>query len=113
MPATLSDAIYRVRSLVDEPAYPSLPGSTPNPLTSPQARFYSDTAITAWLNTGLRDVARRAEILHTVDQTIAIPAYTGAASPSRFQLLNDTVRINRVEFVPVNQTNQIYRVEPS
>ena len=108
MPVTLSDAIYKTRSLLDEPAVPSFTGTG-----SPQPRFFSDTEITNWLNTGLRDVARRAEVLHTVDQTIPIPAYTGAASPSRFNLLNDTVRLNRVEFVPTNQTNQIYRVEPS
>src|SRR5215471_12943247 len=112
MPTTLNDAIYRVRSLLDEPAYPSLPGSTSNATTSPQARFFTDTELTVWLMQGLRDVARRAEVLHTVDQTITIPAYTGNA-PARFPLLNDVVRINRVEYVPANQYNQIYRVEPS
>jgi hypothetical protein len=114
MPATLIDAIFRVRAALDEPAYPSLPNSTPNPVDSPQPRFFTDTELTAWIWQGLRDVARRAEILHTVDQTIAIPAYDPSTpSTARYDLLNDTVRINRVEFVPSLQTNQIYRVEPS
>ena len=112
MPATLIDAIARVRADLDEPAYPSLPGSTPNPLSSPQPRFFSDTEITAWLWTGLRDVSRRVEDLHTTDQTINVPAFVPGAS-NRYPLQTDVVRINRVEFVPVGQTNQIYRVEPS
>jgi hypothetical protein len=112
MPVPLVDAIYRVRSLLDEPAYPSLPGSTANPTSSPQPRFFTDTEITAWINTGLRSVARRAEVLHTLDQSIAIPAFAPGSS-TQFPLLNDTVRINRVEFVPTAQQNQIYRVEPS
>jgi hypothetical protein len=114
MPITLNDAIYRVRSELDEPAYPSLPGSTSNPLTSPQPRFYTDTELTVWINSGLRDVSRRVEDLITTDQTINIPAFTGTGTqPSRFPLMTDVVRINRVEFVPALQNNQIYRVEPS
>jgi Family of unknown function (DUF6682) len=113
MPATLLDAIARVRSELDEPAYPSLANSTGSPSSSPQPRFFTDTELTAWIAQGLRDISRRAEDLITKDQTISIPAFAGTGSPTSFQLLNDIIRINRVEFVPVNQTNQIYRVEPS
>lgn len=113
MPTMLIDAIARVRADLDEPAYPSLANSTPNPADSPQPRYFTDTEITAWIYTGLRDVSRRVEDLHTVDQTINIPAFVPNVSPTRYALQTDVVRINRVEFVPVNQTNQIYRVEPS
>jgi hypothetical protein len=112
MPVSLLDAIYRVRAELDEPAYPSLPNSTANPASSPQARFFTDTELTAWLYQGLRDISRRAEDLITKDQTITIPAWTGSG-PTAWPLLGDVIRINRVEFVPALQNNQIYRVEPS
>lgn len=101
MSITLLDAIKNVRYLLAEEAGPS---------------FYTDTMLTSWLNAGLRDLARRNEILFTVDQTIQIPAFNPSLAnpgPPQYALLNDTVRIYRVEFVPVAQTNQIYRVEPS
>ena len=122
MPITLNDAIFRIRSALDEPAYPSLPGSTSNPTTSPQARFYTDTELTAWVNDGLRDIARRAETLLTRDTTVALPAYgeNPAAPPPMYPLnlggittSSDIVRINRVEFQVANDSSQIYPLEPS
>ena len=127
MPITLNDAIRRVRSALDEPAYPSLPGSTSDPTLYPQARFYSDTELTDWVNDGLRDIARRAETLLTRDTTVALPAYgENPSQPPPMYPLNlgpiptgspatysDIVRINRVEFQVANDSSQIYPLEPS
>lgn len=121
MPITLSDAIRRTRSRLDEPAYPTLPGSTSggNP-----ARFYTDTEITDWINDACRDIARRAEDLHTYDTTIAIPAYTQTPSqgiptyplnigvqPGMTATTSDVLRITRVEFQVANDASQIYPLE--
>jgi hypothetical protein len=107
MPQTLTDAIRRVRSIVDEPATPSSPAGAPHK--------YSDTEITDWVNDGLRDVSRRAEDLITYDTTITVPAYIpapGIAAPT-YPLLGDVIRIQRIEFIPANAINQVYKLEPS
>lgn len=113
MTMTLMEAIYKVRSALDEPAEPSLPNVSVNVFP----KMYTDTELTEWINDGLRDVSRRAEDLVTNAQaSIPIPAavinqFTGAVPT--FPLQTDVIRLTRVEFVPVQQTNQIYRVEPS
>lgn len=115
MPVTLNDAIYRVRSLLDEPAYPTLPGSTNNPALWPQPRFYTDTEITAWVNDALRDLARRTEGLVTFDTSMTIPPYTpvpGISAPA-YPLPIDVVRINRIEFLPTGSINQTYPLQAS
>ena len=125
MPQTLFDTIRKVRSLLNEPAIPTstLP-SAPGP------RFFSDTELTDWINTGLRDVARRAETLITRDTTILIPAYgeNPSAPPPTYPLnigtpppnlgalplpatYSDIIRINRVEFQVANDSSQIYPLE--
>lgn len=113
MPVTLQDAIRRVRALIDEPAVPTLANSIP--ATIPVPRQFTDTELTDWLNDGLRDVSRRAEDLLTFDQTINVPAFvpTTVSQVPKYTLLPDTIRLHRVEFVPVNQVNQIYRLEAS
>lgn len=115
MPVTLSNVIYRVRSDLDEPAYPTFPGSVPNPLSSPQPRFYTDTEITEWVNDALRDISRRAEDLITYDTTIAIPAYgeNPALPAPTYPLPTDVLRINRVEFQVGNDSSQVYPLEAS
>lgn len=115
MPITLMDGIRRVRSKLDEPAYPSLPNSTPNPADSPQQRFYTDTEITDWINDALRDMARRVEGLVTFDTSIVVPAYVpvpGVSAPT-YPLPTDVVRINRIEFVPYGAINQTYPLQAS
>src|SRR5215472_1609297 len=115
MPVTLNDAIYRLRSVLDEPAYPTLPGSTSNATTSPQARFFTDTELTAWINDACRDMARRTEGLVTFDTTITIPAYVpqpGVSAPT-YPLPEDVIRINRIEFVPTGAINQTYPLQAS
>jgi len=112
MPITLSDCIYRVRSRINEPAYPTFPDSTPG---NPPARFYTDTELTAWINDGLRDISRRAEDLHTYDTTIHIPAYgeNPHAPPPAYRLPEDIIRINRVEFEVFGDSSQRYPLEAS
>lgn len=116
---TLSDAIYRSRSRLNEPAYPTYPNSYPN---SPPARFYTDTEITEWVNDALRDIARRAEDLHTYDTSITIPAYTQNPNlpPPTYPLnlgtqtttqVSDVLRITRVEYWMNSLSNQIYPME--
>ena len=110
MPITLNNAIYRARSRLNEPAYPTFPNSTPG---NPAARFYTDTEITEWVNDGLRDMARRAEYLWTTDSTIQIPAYQenpNLPAPT-YPLLNDVIRINRVEFQVQGDSTRIYPLE--
>jgi hypothetical protein len=116
MPVTLSDTIRRVRSLLNEP----------------QPRLFTDTELTDWINDGLRDVARRAEVLITNDDTINIPPYSeNPSAPVPTYPLNlgtppnnlgaipvpatysDIIRINRVEFQVAGDSSQIYPLEAS
>lgn len=110
MPITLNDAIRRVRARVDEPAYPTLPGST---AAANPPRFYTDTEITDWVNDGLRDIARRGEGLRTYDTSMAIPAY--AQNPAQpiptYPLPTDILRVNRVEFQVSGNSTQTYPLE--
>jgi hypothetical protein len=106
----LSDAIRRARSKLDEPAYPTLPNSTPG---NPAPRFYTDTELTDWVNSGLLDISRRAEDLITYYTNISIPAYGQNATqpPPTYSLPNDIIRVNRVEFQVTGDTSQIYPLE--
>lgn len=108
----LQDAIRLVRAKVNEPAYPTLPGSTAG---NPPARLYTDTELTDWINFGLQDLARRAEWLYTTDRTISIPAYgENPAQPvPTYPLPQDVYRIYRVEFQVYNDSSQIYPLEAS
>lgn len=112
MTITLNDAIYRLRSKLDEPAYPTLPMST---VGNPPPRFYTDTELTIWVNDALKDIARRAEDLWTYDTSINIPAY--GENPNQpvptFPLPTDILRINRIEFQVYNDSSQIYPLEAS
>lgn len=107
MPQTLNDAIRRVRSSLDEPAYPTLPNSTGG---NPSPRMYTDTELTDWINSGLRDISRRAEDLITFDTTIVISPYVPVAGQSAptYPLPTDVIRIQRIEFVPTGAINQTY-----
>lgn len=110
MPITLSNAIYRIRAVLNEPTYPTYPGSTPS-TNAPS--LYSDTEITEWINDGLRDIARRAEGLRTYDTSIDIPPYL--QNPSQpipvYTLPTDVLRVNRVEFQVAGDTTQTYPLE--
>src|ERR1700722_15141079 len=110
---TLGNIIYRTRSKLDEPAYPTLPGSTPN---NPPALFFTDTELTEWVNDALRDIARRGEDLWTYDNTsVPIPAYS--ENPHQpipvYPLPNDIFRINRVEYQVNGDSSQTYTLEAS
>src|SRR5579862_3501321 len=97
MPVTLFDAIRRLRSRLDEQAWPTMPNSS---AVQNVPHLYSDTELTDWINDGLRDVSRRAETLITYDQSIFIPAYgeNPSAPIPAYNLPDDVIRINRVEF---------------
>lgn len=117
MPIILFDAIRRVRSSLNEPAWPT----TQSPGYSAAftgARMVSDTEITDWINDGLRDIARRAEELVSYDTTsLQIPAYNPSLTPlstvPAYNLPDNMVRITRCEFVPSNTQNQVYKIEPA
>jgi hypothetical protein len=127
MPAQLQDIIRRARSKLDEPAYPTLYGSTLS--AGPFPRLYTDTELTDWTNDGLRDLARRAEVLITYDSTIQIPAYgenpglpiptypLSLGSPPNnlgnipITTYSDIIRINRVEFQITGDSSQTYPLE--
>jgi hypothetical protein len=124
VPVTLGDAIRRCRAALNEPAAPTLPNTT----ATYSARQYTDTELTDWINDGLRDIARRAEVLLTNDSSITLPAQSvnpnapvptfplnlggppavpgSTVAPSAY---SDVIRINRVEFA-VNSL-QIYPLE--
>lgn len=85
MTLTLTDALAKVRSLLDETS----------------AAFWSDTELTRWINEGQNDVARRAECNRTSD-TVAVTAGT-----QDYTAPTELVRIHRVEWQPTGQT-QIY-----
>lgn len=113
MPQTLQDVIRRVRSMLNEPAYPTLPTSSPS--IGPFPRYYTDTELTDWINDGLRDVSRRAEDLITFDTTITVAPYVpvpGQSAPV-YNLQDDIVRVQRIEFVPTGAINQTYPLQAS
>lgn len=91
MPVTLSDAIRRIRSRLNE--------------TSPQ--LWTDTELTDWINDGCRDLARKAEDLLTFDTSIAIVPGVSKYTPPA-----DVIRVHRAEFVPTGST-QTYPIVPS
>jgi len=110
MTVTLSNLIYRTRSLLNEPSYPTYPGS----ISSQTNTFFSDTELTEWVNDGLRDIARRTETLFTYDTTLQIPPFTPSAGlVPAYPLPNDIIRVQRVEFIPTGSTTQQYKLEAS
>jgi len=72
--------------------------------------MYTDTELTDWINSGLRDISRRAEDLITFDTTIVISPYVPVAGQSAptYPLPTDVIRIQRIEFVPTGAINQTY-----
>ena len=113
MPITLTDAIRRIRSGLDEPATPTL--LNPPATNPPTPALYTDTEITDWINDALRDIARRTEGLVTFDTSITITAYVpvpGQSAPT-YPLPTDVIRINRIEFVPQGAINQTYPLQAS
>lgn len=75
---TLAEAITLVRSRLDEPT----------------TRFYTDTELTAWINAGVKDVARRTELFNTSEE---IAAVSGTQS---YPLPTDMIRVHHVEYTP-------------
>jgi hypothetical protein len=67
------------------------------------ARQWSDVELTRWLNEGLRDIARRAEVLQTTTNVTAV------AGTQEYTLNTSTLtamtRIYRVEFIPTGTTD--------
>lgn len=117
MPITLFDAIRRTRSLLNEPATPTLPN---NASFTGVGQLYTDTEITDWINDGLRDISRRGENLRTYDTTVAIPPY--GENPSRpiptyplnlgaAAAASDILRINRVEYQVTGDSSRVYPLE--
>lgn len=111
MPITLNDAIRRTRARLNEPAWPSTPGQ---PSTN-TGNLYTDTELTDWINDGLRDISRRAEDLITYDTTVAIPAYAeNALAPiPTYNLPDDIIRINRIEYQVTGDSSRTYSLEAS
>lgn len=66
-----------------------------NRIADATGKFWSDVMLTSWINSALKDVARRAEILETTDDI----AVTGGLGTREYTLPTDIFRVHRVEFV--------------
>lgn len=89
--AQMSDLVADLRSHLDEA----------------NARMWSDVELERWLNEGLRDVARRAEVIQDT-ATVNVVSGTQQYALSSGNLANMT-RVYRVEWVP--NANSIYPLE--
>lgn len=83
--ATLGSVLTDLRSHLDEAT----------------ASFWSDDELTLWINEGLRDVARRGEVL------LAEKTYPVVDGADRFDAPTDMIRIHHVEYVQSDE----YRYE--
>lgn len=92
--ATLTELTADVVSHLDEPV-----GST---------RYWTAAELTRWINEGIRDVARRAEVCPTLDTSTAVVAGTGTYNAPSVNM----VRIFRIEYVPTGSV-QRYPLKPS
>jgi hypothetical protein len=87
---TLADSITNCQSQLDE--------------LNVNNKFWSPKEIRVWINDGVRDVARRAEVLLVYNSSM-----TANPGQAKYGLPNDVIRVHRVEYVPGNST-QIYPV---
>lgn len=87
---TLGDTITNARSQIDE--------------ISSTNQYWADSELITWINDGVRDVARRAEVILIF--TGMLSAYAGVA---KYDLPKDVIRVHRIEFIPSGST-QIYPV---
>lgn len=78
-----------------------------NRIADSTGKFWSATMLNSWINSALKDVARRAEILESI-KTIAV---TGGLGTRSYALALDIFRIHRVEFEVTAGTN-VYTLEP-
>lgn len=77
---------------------------TRNRITDSTTKFWSDAMLDSWINSAMKDIARRAEVLETTDD-IAVDA-----GDRQYTAPLDIFRIHRVEFI-VSSSN-IYVLEP-
>lgn len=87
MTSTLAQLTSDLNDTLDEPV---------------SGRYWTATQMTRWLNEGVRDVARRAEILPRLDQSISI---TAGLNKYTFPSV-DVVRVHRIEYIPTGSTQQ-------
>lgn len=90
---TLNDTLTNCRSQLDE--------------LNVVNQYWKDSELIAWVNDGVRDVARRAEVILVYNTSLA--ANVGQA---KYNLPVDVIRVHRVEFIPGDST-QIYPVTGS
>lgn len=89
MTTTLAQLRTNVRSALDE--------------SSP--RFWSDAELTVWINMGLADIGRKAQVIQQYSATI-----TGVANQQKYDLPTDLVTLHRVEFIDAGGT-QVYPLQ--
>jgi hypothetical protein len=95
MPITLAGARTNVRSNLEESS----------------ASFWTDAELTAWINDGCRDIARRAQVL--INYFTALPVVAGTATyGTSGSLPSDIIQIHRIEYVPTGST-QTYPLDAS
>lgn len=89
----MAEAITAARSVLDD-------GSATRP-------FWTDVELRTWINDGVREIARTAEVLLVLrSDLIAVPTV------ARYALPADVIRLHRIEFAPnVAGGSQIYQVE--
>lgn len=87
MPITLAQAKTNVRSNLEESS----------------ASFWSDAELTAWINDGCRDIARRAQTLINYFTTLTVTSNVAVYGTSG-GLPTDIIQIHRIEYVPTGST---------
>lgn len=70
-------------------------------------QYWGDPELITWINDGVRDVARRAEVI-----LIYTSQMTAVVGEAKYNLPRDVIRVHRVEFIPTGST-QIYPVTGS
>lgn len=91
---TLAESLNNCRSQLDE-------------LGAGFVGYWTNAELRAWINDGVRDIARRTETILTFNASL--PAIAGQA---KYNLPFDVIRVHRVEFVPDGST-QVYPVNAS
>jgi hypothetical protein len=67
--------------------------------TNVDSRYWSDPELLQYINDGVRDIARRAEVLQSFNSTL-----DAIAGQAKYNLPLDVIRVHRCEFVPENST---------
>lgn len=65
------------------------------------AKFWPDSDLLIWINDACRDMARRAEVIQSLNTSITVVAGT-----AKYNLPTNVIKVHRIVFVPTGQTQE-------